>query len=64
MDTYIDTSQGWDGMVSSAQWNAWAWAQSTVARDLTPVIGVPMGTWSDYGTGTLDAIASGAHDDV
>lgn len=64
IDTFIDFSGSWSNVLSNAQWNAWSQHQSPVARDLTPVIAVPLGTNGDNGPDTLQQIAAGAHDDV
>ncbi len=64
MDTFVDFTGSWSNMVSSAQWNAYSQSKSPVAQNLTPVIAVGLGTSSDNGPGTLQQIASGAHDDV
>ena len=64
MDTFVDFSGSWSNMVNSAQWNAWSQSKSPVAHNLTPVIAVGLGTSSDNGPGTLQQIASGAHDDT
>ena len=64
IDTFVDFTGSWSNMVSSAQWNAFSQSKSPVAQNLTPVIAVGLGTSSDNGPGTLQQIASGAHDDV
>lgn len=64
IDTFADFSGSWSNMVASASWNAWSQSRSPTARSLTPVIGVGLGTKGDNGTGTLQQIAAGAHDDT
>ena len=64
IDTFVDFTGSWSNMVNSAQWNAFSQSKSPVANNLTPVIAVGLGTSSDNGPGTLQQIASGAHDDV
>ena len=64
IDTFADFSGSWSNMVSSAAWNAWSQSKSPTAQNLTPVVAVGLGTKSDNGSGTLQAIASGAHDDT
>ena len=64
LDTFVDFSGSWSNMVSSAAWGAWSQNNSPTARGLTPVVAVGLGTKSDNGSGTLQAIASGAHDDT
>ena len=64
IDTFADFSGSWDNMVASASWNAWSQSRSPTAQNLTPVVAVGLGTKSDNGPGTLQAIAAGAHDDT
>lgn len=64
IDTFADFSGSWSNMVSSAGWNAWSQSKSPTAHGLTPVVAVGLGTKSDHGSGTLQQIASGAHDDT
>ncbi len=64
MDTFADFSGSWSNMVTSASWNAWSQSNSPTAKNLTPVVAVGLGTKSDNGPGTLQQIASGAHDDT
>ena len=64
IDTFADFSGSWSNMVTSAAWNAWSQSKSPTAQNLTPVVAVGLGTKSDHGPGTLQAIASGAHDDT
>ncbi len=64
IDTFVNFSDDWSSMPESARWNAWSQSQSPVAHNLTPVIAVPLGTKWDNGSGTLQQIAAGAHDDV
>ena len=64
IDTFADFSGSWSNMVASASWNAWSQSRSPTAQNLTPVVGVGLGTKGDNGTGTLQQIAAGAHDDT
>ncbi len=64
IDTFADFSGSWSNMVTSASWNAWSQSKSPTAQNLTPVVAVGLGTKSDNGSGTLQAIANGAHDDT
>ena len=64
IDTFVDFSGSWSNMVTSASWNAWSQSRSPTAQNLTPVVAVGLGTKGDNGPGTLQAIASGAHDDT
>ena len=64
IDTFADFSGSWSNMVASAAWNAWSQNKSPTAHGLTPVVAVGLGTKSDNGTGTLQQIAAGAHDDT
>ena len=63
IDAFFDMSS-WAAMVPSAQWVAWSQSRSPVAHSMTPVVGVPLGTWQDHGTDTLWRIANGQMDDV
>lgn len=42
IDAYIDQTQNISDWVSNASWQAWSNAQSPDAKDMTPVIGLPM----------------------
>lgn len=66
MDTFVDYTQDPSEWDSNAAWTAWSWVQSPDARNLTPVIGVPMGdnnSWSDPDQ-FFQAIIAGDYDVV
>lgn len=66
MDAFIEKSQPISSWVSNADWTAWSWASDPAARAMTPVIGLPMATNSDWNDpdAVFKAWASGQHDDV
>lgn len=66
MDGFIDGRQAVTSWASNASWTAWSWAQSPLARTMTPVIGLPMATEADRGhPGAIyKAFAAGQYDDA
>ncbi len=68
LDTFTDFSNGWSGMVPSAEFDAESFAASPLAQNTTPVIGIPLATTADWGQqpalGTFADIAAGKYDDV
>jgi beta-mannanase len=67
LDQYDDQRLPISGWVGQASWNAASMAQSSVLKDVTPVIGLPM-TSTASGSGTPDQFyknfAAGAYDSV
>jgi len=64
MDAFTDYTQDPSEWPSNAGWTAWSWSLSPDARDLTPVIGVPMGdstSWADPDQ-FFEAIVAGTYD--
>ena len=66
MDAYIDPGMPVDQWASNASWTAWSWAQTPVANQTTPVIGLPMNLNENFGNpdAMFAAFASGQYDDV
>lgn len=66
MDGYIDQSQSIDQWAGNASWTAWSWAQTPIANQTTPVIGLPMATNGNAGNPdpVFQAFASGQYDTV
>jgi Glycosyl hydrolase family 26 len=68
MNGFTDFHKDWKDWVPNAEWAAWSWSKSSRARDVIPVIGLPMATNADWAhqpaIDTFNRIASGQHDDV
>ncbi len=64
MNAFVDPAQPITSWAANASWTAWSWAQSPLARGMTPVIGLPMATEADRGHpgAVYKAFASGQYD--
>jgi Ca2+-binding RTX toxin-like protein len=68
MNAFVDATLDWSQWASNASWTAWSWTQSAIAKEMTPVIGIPMAMYSEWtssvGAKPFEEIAAGQHDDV
>ncbi len=67
LTNYVDYAKSISDWVSNASWQAWSDAQSVDAKDMIPVVGLPMASIaSDAGTSDsqYQAIAAGDYDSV
>ena len=67
LDTYVDYTQTQSNWISNASWQAWSDAQSPDAKNMTPVIGLPLASTAS-GAPSSDTqyrqVASGQYDSV